>query len=204
VTALLSAVATADNNQTVPAAPAAAQQAPAPLPMPAAQPAPPAAEAPGAPFPPQPAAVERPGFLHQLGMWWNESFGNLNAKMKDAKAKIDDLNKKSNEAAKDAAAATQEAVKNAAEATKNATSAVVRLPNTRVIDQRERCVPAPNGAPDCEAAAATLCRGKGFESGRSLDVRTSQDCPAKVLMSGRVPAEGECSEQTVLLRAICQ
>src|SRR5208282_5023188 len=126
---------------------------------------------------PQPAAVDQPGFLHELGSWWHGSIAYFNAKMKDARGKLEDFSKTSNEAAKGAAAATQEAMKNAVDVSKDAASAVVRLPNTRVVEMRERCDKAPNGAPDCAAAAATGCRAKGFTGGTSLDVTTAVTCP---------------------------
>jgi hypothetical protein len=154
-------------------------------------------------FPPQPPAPNRPGFIHQLETWWNDGFSGLNEKMKDAKGKIDDLNKKSGDVAKDAASATQEAVRNAAEATKNATNAVVHLPTTRITEVREVCTRAPNGAPDCEMAAKSACQKKGFGEGKPLDVRSAENCPATVLLSGRTPIEGECPVETVVLRAIC-
>ena len=161
----------------------AAQQAPE-------NPAPPA---PGRSFPGQPPPVNKPGFLHELGRWWD-----------DARSKFEDFKKKSDDVTKDAAAATQDAMKNAAEATKDAASAIVRLPNTRIIEVRERCQAAPNGAPDCQAAATNACRGKGFNFGKPVDVRSSENCPSAVLQSGRRPAEGECPVETVVLLAACQ
>ena len=144
-------------------------------------------------FPGQPPPVNKPGFLHELGRWWD-----------DARSKFEDFKKKSDDAAKDAAAATQDAMKNAAEASRDAATAIVRLPNTRVIEVRERCQAAPNGAPDCQAAATNACRGKGFNIGKPVDVRSSENCPPAVLQSGQRPAEGECPVETVVLLAACQ
>jgi hypothetical protein len=155
-------------------------------------------------LPPQPPPADKRGFLNNFGHWWDDSIADFNAKMKDARQKFDDMNKKQNDAAKDAAAATQEAMKNAAEATKKAATAVVRLPNTRVIEIRESCAPAANGAPDCEAAATKACRGKGFESGEPVDVRTADKCPASLWLSGQAPSAGQCPVETVVLRAVCQ
>ncbi len=198
------AVTTQPAPEPPPAAVAATPAVPA---APAAATAPAAAAASSAPaasalFPPQPAPKR--GLLNNLGDWWRHPFAAFNSEMKDARSKFDDLNKKSNDAAKNAAAATQAAVKSAAEATKDAAAAIVRLPSARVIDVRQRCATAANGAPDCQAAATAACRAKGFTSGESLDIRSSQACPPAVLLSGRTPAEGECPEETVMLRAICQ
>jgi hypothetical protein len=157
-------------------------------------------------LPPQPPAPNQPGFLHQLGVWWNDGFGDFNAKMKAAKEKMDDYNKKQDEAAHEASAATAQALKDAAQATKDAATAVVKLPATRVFELHERCIKAGNGAPDCETTATDVCKAKGvgFTIGKPLDVSTSQECPARVVLSGRAPVEGECQDVTMLLRAICQ
>jgi hypothetical protein len=178
----------ADDTQPTPA-PGVAQPAPAPGALPA-----------------QPPVANQPGFLHQLGVWWDDSFGDFNAKMKAAKDKLDDYNKKQDEAAHEASAATAQALKDAAQATKDAATAVVKLPATRVFELHERCLKAGNGAPDCETTATNVCKAKGlgFTIGKPLDVSTSQECPARVVLSGRTPVEGECPDVTMLLRTVCQ
>jgi hypothetical protein len=179
-------------------------------------PAPPQQPVSASPFPPQPPppTVKR-GFLNDLGNWWDNSLSNLGTKIDDARGKFVDINKKSNDAAKNAAVATQEAVKNAATttqqavksaatATKDAATAIVRLPATGVLEAHERCAVAANGAPDCQSAATNVCRAKGYAKGQPLDIRSSQICPPKVVLSGREPEEGECQDETVVLRALCQ
>jgi hypothetical protein len=178
----------------------------------AAPPVSPAAAAPQAPAAaaPAPGAVaaqppaNRPGFLHQLGVWWNDSFGDFGAKMRAAKDKLDDYNKKQDQAAREASSATQQALKDAAQATKDAATAVVKLPATRMFELTDRCAVAGNGAPDCETTANNACRAKGFGTGRPLDVSSAQECPARVMLSGRPPVEGECRNVTTLLRVVCQ
>jgi len=152
----------------------------------------------------QPAPVNRPGFLHQLEVWWNDSFSDFNAKMKSAKDKLDDYNKQQDKTAKETSAATEQALKDAAQATKDAATAVVKLPITRVFEFHERCQEAGNGAPDCQTTATNVCRTKGFDSGQPLDISTSQECPARVMLSGRPPVEGECKDVTFILRAVCR
>jgi hypothetical protein len=125
-------------------------------------------------FPAQPPPAFKLGFLHELGLWWNQGFGDFSSKMKSAKDRLDDLNQ--DQSTKDAAAATQEALKNAAQA-------VVHLPGTRVFELHELCHTAANGAPDCPAAANNACR---------------------VLMSGRTPEAGECRDETYILGVVCQ
>ena len=178
--------ASADDGQT-PAG--AVQQAPAP--------------APGS-LPAQPPPANKPGFLHQLEVWWNDGFADFNAKMKSAKDRLDDYNKQQNQAAKESSAATEQALKDAAQATKDAATAVVKLPITRVFEMHDRCQVAGNGAADCQTTATASCRAKGFESGQPLDISTSRECPARVMLSGRPPVEGECKDVTVILRAVCR
>jgi hypothetical protein len=162
-------------------------------------------------FPVQPPPAEKPGFIYEFGRWWDSTRG-----------KFEDLGKQSDAAAKEAAAATQgavqsatqatkgaadateNAVKGAAEATKNAANTIFRLPGLRVVEVHQLCNVAPNGAPDCRTAATNACRTKGFTSGRPVDVRSSQNCPPAVWLSGRNPSAGECPEETVVLMAACQ
>ena len=68
---------------------------------------------------------------------------------------------------------------------------------------RERCAIAPNGAPDCVAAAEALCRKHGFASGKSMDFTSAEECPARVLLSGR-QSEADCTTVTFISRAMCQ
>ena len=159
--------------------------------------------APGS-LPAQPSPANKPGFLHQLEVWWNDSFGDFNAKMKSAKDKLDDYNKQQDKTAKETSAATEQALKDAAQVTKDAATAVVKLPITRVFEFHDRCQVAGNGAPDCQTTATNACRTKGFDSGQPLDISTSQECPARVMLSGRPPVEGECKDVTVILRAACR
>jgi hypothetical protein len=162
-----------------------------------------AATAPPSPSPPSPAA-NKPGFLHELGSWWNGSIGYFSAKLQAARGTFEDLGKTSKEAAKGAATATQEAMKNAVDVSKDAAGVVVRLPNTRLIEMRERCDKAPNGAPDCAAAAANGCRAKGFTGGTSLDVTTAVTCPTPAELARQKPQQIECPVETVVTRAVCQ
>jgi hypothetical protein len=146
-------------------------------------------------LPAQPPPAFKPGFLHQLGAWWDQGFGNFNGKMKNAKDQLDGIGQ--DQSTKDATAATQEALKNAAQA-------VVHLPDTRVFELHELCRTAANGAPDCPAAANNACRGKGFNTGKPMGISTSQVCPSAVLMSGRTPDVGECRDETYILGVVCQ
>jgi hypothetical protein len=159
------------------------------------------------PQPPPPGAaataasppVEKRGFFDDLSRWWHDSVTDFNAKLKEQQSKMDDFNKKSAEAAKDAATATGQAMKNAADA-------MVKSATSKVIEIREPCAIAGNGAADCASAAVNACKGKGFSDGQPLDVRTAEKCNASLWLQGQGqrPAGAECPVETVVLRAACQ
>jgi len=180
LSASVPAIAVAGDNQTAPGA---------------------AATAPPSPSPP---TANKPGFLHELGSWWNGSIAYFGAKLNDARGKFEDLGKTSKEAAKGAATATQEAVKNAVDVSKDAAGVVVRLPNTRLIEMRERCDKAPNGAPDCAPAVANGCRAKGFTGGKLLEVSSAITCPTPTALAQQKPEQVECPVETFVTRAVCQ
>jgi hypothetical protein len=136
--------------------------------------------------PPPSAAPPPVGILEALGRW-----------LDDSKAKIDSQIKNTTDAAKDAA-------KDAAEKAGQATTGIVLWPATKVAHGRVRCAVAPNGAPDCTAAANALCRSKGFGPGKSLEINTAEKCPTWVWLSGRPPPEGTCTIENFVLQAACQ
>ncbi|MPZ38923.1 MAG: hypothetical protein GEU95_12825 [Rhizobiales bacterium] len=129
-----------------------------------------------------PSPGNRPGFLDALGRWLGDSKAAIDSQMKS----------------------TQETLGTLGSQARDAASTVVAVPGSRIITGRQLCPPAANGAPDCEQGVEALCRAKGFQNGRSLDVTSSQRCPAKVWMSGRPPVEGECRLETYVTRAVCQ
>jgi hypothetical protein len=182
-------VAAADDNQTP--ASAATQQAPAaPQQAPAAPP-----DSSSGSLPQQPPPAFKPDFLHQLGEWWGQSFGDFHTKMNNAADRLDDLRK--DQSTKDAAAATQDALKGAAQA-------VVRLPSTRMFELHDKCQPAANGAPDCPTAASNACRAKGFSTGKPMGISASQVCSPQALLAGRSPTAADCHDETYILGVVCQ
>jgi hypothetical protein len=166
---------------------------------------PPAAQAPAAQHPaaqppaPQPPASEppdadyQPGFIDAFGRFIGESAAKLNSQIKSTNETLGGIGSQTSEAAKGAVGSA-----------KDAAGTIMGLPNARIVTGRERCAAAPNGAPDCRAAADAACRSKGFASGRSLDTQSAQKCPARVWLSGRMPVEGDCSLETFVTRAVCQ
>jgi hypothetical protein len=126
----------------------------------------------------------QPGFIHELGRWLEEGASRLKTGIGSARDRLDQLGSEARDAVKDVAGAAPS------------------WPTT--LSARERCLAAPNGAPDCQSAAETLCRGKGFTAGRILDTQTEQKCPGRLLLSGRAPNKNDCSTEIFVTRAICQ
>jgi len=144
-------------------------------PPPEASPAPPA-QAPR-PF--------EPGFLDALGRWFGRGAEDLNAKRKSA---IDDMGEKARAAAAGA---------------KEAADKLSKLPSARVVEGRQRCDVAPSGSPDCRAAVDTICRAKGFATGKSIDIQQAEKCSIRSWLAGG-PAKRDCKLETHVTRAMCQ
>jgi len=234
--AVVAGEAFADSANQAPAAPGAAPSA-------AGAPASGAPTATAPTMPQQSTPAFRPGFLHQLKTWWDDSAAVFDRKDANQRDTASDTNKKTEdnspgmagkakdaaasamttaqdamknaveatkgaassavEATKGAASTATDAMKGAVEATKNAATAIVRLPNTRVIQVSEVCARAPNRGSDCAAAAANGCRPKGFNGGSPLDVRTGSRCDPKPPQAGEMPSV-RCSSESVVTRALCQ
>jgi hypothetical protein len=97
-----------------------------------------------------------------------------------------------------------QAAKGAADAARNAATSVTKLPVTGITGGRERCVLAPNGAPDCRVAAEALCRGQGYVGGTSVDFETVEKCPPRYRGSGRNAPERVCTMEHFVTKALCQ
>ena len=150
--------------------------------------------------PPPPASSsapppQKPGLFEALGRWFDQGAADFRTRMGGAKKKIDDLGD-------EAAANSKNFGDKAAEATKGAVDAVAKLPTARVMSGRENCIAAPNGAPDCLAAAEALCRKHGFATGKSMDFTAAEECPARVLLGQQ--SRAECTTVTFISRAMCQ
>jgi hypothetical protein len=131
---------------------------------------------------PAPKPAESPGFFGTIANWFGSTF---------------------QQAGNGVATFGHEAgvaAKTTVDTAKDAAGAVARIPGVRVATGHEKCQNAPNGAPDCQSAAIAVCKAKGFETGKSLDMTTAEVCPASVLLSGR----GACKDETFVSRALCQ
>jgi len=172
---------------------AAAQQAApppagvAPQPPPVILATPPSPDAPAAA---PPRILPTPSELFSgIGRLIDQSIANVNAGVKGAG---------------DTLGGVPDAAGDLARGVGDAAGTIARLPGTNLVKGWERCAEAPNGAPDCEVASVALCKTKGYERGKSLDITSAYKCPAQVWLEGRQPAVGECKQESFVSRAICQ
>jgi len=135
---------------------------------------------------------EDPGFFSAVGRWFSQQSANVNSTFNDTRQKVEGFGQEAGAAAK-----------STVDGAKDAAGAVARIPNVRTVSGHEKCQAAPNGAPDCVAAANAICKAKGFDSGRSLAMTTAEICPPKVWMAGRSTGP-ECRTETFVSRAVCQ
>lgn len=158
-----------------------------------------------APQPAEPPAVEAPrkpgNVFDAFGRWWENSAAQFKQSVEDNNAKwrqsvednnakwrqsVDDLNARNEKAAKDAAAAAE---------------AFGNLSKIRMVEGRQVCEIAANGAPDCQTAAELFCKSKGFTTGKSADITTARKCSARSLLRRE---SHECKVETVMVKAACQ
>lgn len=144
-------------------------------PPPAANP--PATAAPASEAAPQERPPEKKGFLDAVGRFIDKSASGI----KDTFGGIG---------------------KSTTGVTRDAVDTIVKIPGTRVVEERAVCQKAANGAPDCKTAAETLCKSKGYSGGSSMDVQSAQKCSASAWLSGR--SEGDCVVETYVTRSLCQ
>jgi len=163
----------------------------------------PTAPAQADPAPPAPAAPAETGGLGSIQKFFEQGAANFRTHLQGAKSKWDELSTDAAANRKNFDDGAEAARKNAVEATKSAVNSVARLPTSRVVQGKERCEAAANGAPDCQAAAENLCKKQGFAGGKSLDFTSAEECPARVYLSGR-QSPGECKTVTFISRAMCQ
>ena len=138
------------------------------------------------PPPAAPNSMPGPSLVDTIGRWFDDGTTKFKSNLQGAQQSFDEFADQTRDAAKDA------------------TGAVMGLPNARIVTVRERCAAAQNGAPDCQAAAAAACRGKGFQTGKSVDTQSEHKCPAQVLLKGRAPNDAECSTEIFVTRAVRQ
>jgi hypothetical protein len=138
------------------------------------------------------ASAEEPGFFGGIVNWFDRQVSGIGSHLKGAGSQVENFGHEAGIAAK-----------TTVDGAKDMGDAVVKIPGVRLVRGHEKCQNAPNGAPDCLAAADAMCKGNGFESGKSTDMTTAEVCPAQVYLSGRSTGEG-CHTETFVSRALCQ
>lgn len=146
--------------------------------------------------------ASRPGFFEAVGRWFDQAGSNFRNHLRGAKQKMDEVGDEAAANSRQLSEGAAEVGKGAAEATRDAVDAVAKLPVSRMVEGREQCGLAPNGAPDCLAAAAALCRKNGYSSGKSMDFTSAEQCPPRVLLGQA--SRDECQTVTFISRAMCQ
>ena len=141
----------------------------------------------------QPNPNYRPGFLDNLNRWLGDPRAVVGSQLKKTQEAIGSIGSDATGAAQDAAGAAQEAA-----------GAVVALPLARIVNGRQTCPAAPNGAPDCQPAIDALCRGKGFQTGKSLEISSARRCSTRVWLYGTDAEKAACRVETYVTRALCQ
>ncbi len=142
------------------------------------------------------AVAGEPGFFEYVGRWFDEQADNIRSTFNGTRSTVEEFGR-------EAGMAASKTVDGASEAARGAADAVARLPAPRVVSGHEKCRVAPNGAPDCGAAADALCRVEGFRSGSSVDMTTAEVCPPRVWLAGRSTGPG-CHTETFVSRALCR
>jgi hypothetical protein len=152
--------------------------------------------------PSPPAPEQKPGVFESIGRWFDQGATNFREHWQGAKRRMDDLGDEAATNSRNLTQGAADATKGAADATKGAVDAMTRLPTARMMSGREKCAVAPNGAPDCLAAAEQLCKKHGYASGKSMDFTSAEECPARVLLGGE--SRSQCQTVTFISRAMCQ
>jgi hypothetical protein len=128
--------------------------------------------------------------FESIGRWFRQSFESADEKMRRAREEADNFNREAGIA-----------MRSTAKVARDAADSVTR---SRVVRGHQTCPPAANGAPDCVAAAAALCRKHGFDTGKSVDMTAAEECPTEVMLNRRQAQPGECKPVTFVTRAFCQ
>jgi hypothetical protein len=185
-------VATAQSFQARPPAPASQPAGPVPsVTAPVDQPAQPGWSSP----------TPAPGFIDSFTRWMQESTAGFNARLG---GNSQDMSEAANSAAKSTADVARGAADAVTGIARDTAGALSKLPTSRVAAGRERCPVAPNGAPDCVVAAATLCRANGYVGGSSIDFETAEVCPADAALARWRGERVVCTTENYVTRALCQ
>jgi hypothetical protein len=189
---------------------ASAQQPSRPAPTSPA-PTPPADPAPQ----PAPAPRDNPGLLNELGKLWDNSTSLLPSLKNDPPPSPPEPDSSppipQNPAARPQparpAAPAVVAPPRAKQAAPAPPAAPAEPPSRSVpsmVTGRATCPLSANGAPDCKTGAIIMCVNKGFKTGSSVAIDTSEKCSAKRLIPGRQRQADDCKTESFVTRALCQ
>ena len=154
---------------------------------------------------PSAGAQQQPGVFQQWGRWWDQSITNMNQSMTNMNNSWKDTFKSTlTPSWPDTSKSTSEAAADMAKGAAAAADAMNKFGTTHLIAGPIVCPLAPNGAPDCRAAAVQLCKQHGYKTGSSVDYVTAEKCPAEVTIAGRRPEGGECPIEHTVTKALCQ
>jgi hypothetical protein len=131
------------------------------------------------PSPDAPQSSDRPGLLDKFGDWLRDSADGVSTGLKDTQQRIQDINK-----------GTLDTLSN--------------IPVAGFTTGRALCPRSANGAPDCYAATEKLCKDKGYNTGRSLDIESAETCNPRIYLPGYQRKAGDCRLETFVTRAACQ
>lgn len=145
-----------------------------------------------------PAAQEAQdaGFFESIGRWFDRQANSFKSDFGGARSTVVEFGR-------EAGVAATTTVNSAKSAARSAADAVGGLPSARLVSGYQKCRIAPNGAPDCGAAANAICRTKGYHAGNSVDMTTSEVCPPKIYLAGRSSGPG-CHTETFVSSALCR
>jgi hypothetical protein len=138
------------------------------------------------------SAQPEPGILDQVGGWFGRQAQGVQSVFEGAGKQVENFGHEAGLAAEHTASGA-----------KSAADTVATIPNTRMVGGHQECRIAPNGAPDCAAAAEALCRANGFKSGTSLAMTAAVKCPAEVYLAGRSDGP-QCTDVTFVSQALCR
>jgi hypothetical protein len=134
----------------------------------------------------------KPGLFGTIGRWLDNSIGGVAAGLGSARDTVGNIGSHATDAAK-----------GAADVARDAAATVARIPAGSLVTGRAHCVRSAGGGPDCVAAAETLCRVRGYNSGTSLHIQSEQKCPVWGWIKGEQTV-GKCGTETYVTSAMCR
>ncbi len=157
---------------------------------------------------PPPPPADKPGVVGVFDTFMQQGVTSMQQGVTSMTTGIDAMVGAAKGAADAASKGAADVAKGAADVAKGAAGVAVdnvtKLPVAGIAAGREQCAIAGNGAPDCQVAAAALCRASGFRTGTSVDFETAENCPAAYRGANRERPDGACPLEHFVTRALCK